>query len=344
MLRINRRALLATMLLNAALLTFGTPALSQTGELVPITIGQQNSDANIILHTFPGSQVYPESVTVDQSSGTFYVGSVKEGTIFKGRVGDKKELQVFSPAGADGRVMATGMFYANNRLIVLGRQTGLIFVYDTEDGRLVSKLDNGRSGRTFLNDVTFAPDGSAYVTDSVNDILFRVAPNRSGGYDLQEFLSFDGTPVKYVSAQGAPGINVNGIVSSVDGRYLIIAKRNENALFRIDLQTRAVVPVKMPKDALNTPDGMFLRGDRLYVMQNLSKAVAVLRFTPDFMEVTVERSISHPTFAFPTSVALYQDRLLVVSSQFDTAGSPAAVSGNTPPKLPFWLTELPSDL
>ena len=38
-----------------------------------------------ILHTFLDSaNVFPESVTVDQSSGTFFVGSVKEGTIYKG--------------------------------------------------------------------------------------------------------------------------------------------------------------------------------------------------------------------------------------------------------------------
>lgn len=40
-----------------------------------------------ILHTFLDSaNVYPESVTVDQSSGTFFVGSVKEGTIYKGKI------------------------------------------------------------------------------------------------------------------------------------------------------------------------------------------------------------------------------------------------------------------
>ena len=40
-----------------------------------------------ILHSFLDSaNVYPESVTVDQSSGTFFVGSVKEGTIYKGRI------------------------------------------------------------------------------------------------------------------------------------------------------------------------------------------------------------------------------------------------------------------
>jgi sugar lactone lactonase YvrE len=133
-----------------------------------------------ILHSFLDSAtVYPESVTVDQSSGTFFVGSVKEGTIYKGKIA-RPSLEVFS-RGADGRSIATGMFFANNRLVVVGRQTGLIFVYNTKNGRLISKLDNGlRTGQTFLNDTTFAPDGSAYVTDSINPVLLSTCPHRDG--------------------------------------------------------------------------------------------------------------------------------------------------------------------
>ena len=120
-----------------------------------------------ILHTFLDSaNVYPESVTVDQSSGTFFVGSVKEGTIYRGKIA-RPSLEVFSAAGADGRTIATGLFFTE-----------------------------------------------------------------------------------------------------------------------------------------------------------------------------LERTINHPTFAFPTSVARYKNRLLVVSSQFDTAGSPAAVSGTQPPVVPFWVTEM----
>jgi len=294
-----------------------------------------------ILHTFLDSRnVYPESVTVDQSSGTFYVGSVKEGTIYKGKIA-QPSLEVFSPGGADGRTIATGMFFANDRLVVVGRQTGLIFVYNTKNGRLISKLDNGlRTGQTFLNDTTFAPDGNAYATDSVNPVLYRVAPTRTGQYELQEFLKFDGTPVVYVNAPGAEGINVNGIVATADGRYLIIGKRNENRLFRVDLKSREIVPVNMPAGMLNTPDGLFLQGDMLYVAQNIPKSIAVVKLSFDFSQAELERTINHPTFAFPTSVARYKNRLLVVSSQFDTAGSPAAVSGTQPPVVPFWVTEI----
>jgi sugar lactone lactonase YvrE len=299
----------------------------------------------VVIHPFPGDQVYPESVTIDQASGTFFVGSVKEGTIFKGRVGTPK-IEVFSPAGADGRTMANGLFYAQDRLVVLGRQSGQIFLYDTKSGRLITRLHNGLQGttQTFLNDVTFAPDGSAYVTDSVNPVLYRVKPvNRGSKYELEEFLKFKSTPMTYTKAAGAPGINVNGIVVTADGRYLILAKRNENALYRLDLKSREVTPIEMPKNMLNTPDGMFLQGEILYVSQNIPKAIAVVKLSENYSRAALERNIPHPTFAFPTAVAAYQNKLLVVSAQFDTKGSPAAVSGPNPPVLPFWVSEISAE-
>ena len=79
---------------------------------------------------------------------------------------------------------------------------------------------------------------------------------------------------------GAAGINVKGIAASADGHDLVIAKRNDNALFHVD-----VVRVQ-------------------------------------------------------TGAAVYRNKLLVVSSQFDTLGSLAAVSGTAPPKLPFWVSEV----
>jgi GNAT superfamily N-acetyltransferase len=78
----------------------------------------------------------------------------------------------------------------------------------------------------------------------------------------------------------------------------------------------------------------------LYVAQNVPKSIAVVKLSSDFTQAELERVINHPTFAFPTSVARYRNRLLVVSSQFDTAGSPAAVSGTQPPVAPFWVTQI----
>jgi hypothetical protein len=114
-------------------------------------------------------------------------------------------------------------------------------------------------------------------------------------------------------------------------------------LFRVDLSSREIVPVNLLPGVLNTPDGLFLHGNTLYVTQNVPKSIAILKLSPDFSQAELERTINHPTFAFPTSVARYKNRLLVVSSQFDTAGSPAAVSGTQPPVVPFWVTQIKDD-
>ena len=96
----------------------------------------------------------------------------------------------------------------------------------------------------------------------------------------------------------------------------------------------------MPAGAVTTPDGLVLRGRTLYVVQNTPSVVQVLRLSRDHATATGVGTIADPSFAFTTGAALYRDRLLVVSSQFNTLGSPAAVSGTTPPVLPFWVSEV----
>jgi len=52
------------------------------------------------------------------------------------------------------------------------------------------------------------------------------------------------------------------------------------------------------------------------------------------------RAASGPEEPTTLAAAVYRDRLVVVSSQFDTLGSPAAVTGTAPPTLPFWVSEV----
>ena len=293
-----------------------------------------------IIHPLPGPQVFPESVAVDAAAGRYWVTSVKDGTIFTGRVGSAAPATAFSPAGADGRTIATGIAYASGRLAVAGRQTGSAFVYDARSGRLIGRMSTGLPPeRTWLNDVAFAARGDAYFTDSTAPVLWRARRTRRG-YRLQRFLDFAGSPVRYRTAPGAEGINVNGIAASAGGRDLVIAKRNDNALFHVDLRTKCVRRVALPAGAVTTPDGLVLRGRTLYVVQNAPSAVKVLRLSRDYATAAVRGTITDPSFAFTTGAAAYRDRLLVVSSQFDTLGSPAAISGTVPPRLPFWVSEL----
>ena len=306
---------------------------------------QQPAENGVVLHTFPGDLVYPESVAVDPASGRLYVGSVKHGPLFRGQLG-KSAMEVISPAGADGREMATGVFFANGRLAVVGRQTGKMFVYDVakDEPKLLASFHNGLSGpeNTFLNDVTFAPDGSAFVTDSVNPVLYRMVPDGPDKYRLEEYVHWNVQQLNWVRAPGAPGINFNGVVVTPDAKYLILSKRNDSSLYRFEIATKEIKKVQLPDGAVFTQDGLFIDGRTVYAAQNSPQSVAILDFAPDYASATKRGEITHPTFRFPTSVAKIRDRLIVVSAQFDTKGSPAAVSGETPPKQPFWATELPA--
>jgi sugar lactone lactonase YvrE len=306
---------------------------------------QQPAQDDVVIHTFPGDFVYPESVAVDPASGRFYVGSVKHGTLFLGELG-KVAMDVISPGRTDGREMATGIFFANGRLAVVGRQTGKMFVYDVaaEQPKLLASFHNGLSGpeNTFLNDVTFASDGSAFVTDSVNPVLYRMVPDGADKYRLEEYVHWNTQQLGWVRAPGAPGINFNGVVVTPDGRYLILSKRNDSSLYRFAIATKEIIKVKLPDKAVFTQDGLFIDGRTVYAAQNTPQSVAILDFAPDYASAAKRGEITHPSFRFPTSVAKIRDRLIVVSAQFDTKGSPAAVSGDTPPKQPFWATELPA--
>jgi sugar lactone lactonase YvrE len=304
---------------------------------------EQPGENGAVIHTFPGDLVYPESVAVDPASGRFYVGSVKHGTLFRGELG-KGAMEPISPAGADGREMATGIFFANGRLAVVGRQTGKMFIYDATTSKLLASFHNGLSGaeNTFLNDVTFAPDGSAFVTDSVNPVLYRMVPDGGDKYRLEEYVRWNVQQLGWVRAPGAAGINFNGLVVTPDGKYLIISKRNDSGLYRFEIATKEITKVQLPDKAVFTQDGLFIDGRTVYAAQNTPESVSILDFAADYASAAKRGEVKHPSFRFPTSVAKIRDRLLVVSAQFDTKGSPAAVSGDTPPKQPFWATELPA--
>ncbi len=304
---------------------------------------QQPVNDDAVIHTFPGDLVYPESVAVDSASGRLYVGSVKDGTLFRGELG-KPTMEVISPGGADGREMATGVFFANGRLAVVGRQTGKMFVYDVtaDQPKLLASFHNGLSGpeSTFLNDVTFASDGSAFVTDSVNPVLYRMVPDGADKYRLEEYVHWNAQQLGWVRMPGAPGINFNGVVVTPDGKYLILSKRNDSSLYRFEIGTKEIIKVQLPDKAVFTQDGLFIDGRTVYAAQNTPQSVSILDFAPDYASAVKRGEITHPSFRFPTSVAKIRDRLIVVSAQFDTKGSPAAVSGDTLPKRPFWATEL----
>jgi sugar lactone lactonase YvrE len=280
-------------------------------------------------YVLPGAQVFPEGVAYRSDTGDFYVGSTADGTVFRGNVeGGSKEAGVFLEPESDGRTTAIGMEVdEEGRLFIAGGETGRIFVYDTESADLVRRLDTPDAEATFLNDVAVTPDRDAYFTDSMRPVLFRVTSTGDGVGDAEPWLNFEGTPAEYEE-----GFNFNGIDATEDGRYLVAVQSNTGELFRIDTESKEVDEIDLGGETLANGDGLLLDGRTVYVVRNEQELIVPVKLSGEYISGEVGEPFTDPSFAFPTTIAKTDGRLLVVNSQFDKQEGE--------PELPFTVSSV----
>jgi sugar lactone lactonase YvrE len=269
-------------------------------------------------YVIPGDKVFPEGVSLRPGTDQFFVSSTSNGTIYRGTLG-KSRLKAFLPPGDDGRAVANGVRAGEDHLVVAGSTTGYIFVYDYR-GRLVHRFATGSGG--LINDVTIAPNGDVYATDSLRGVLFRISAKAaskrtSATTQLKPFIDVKETPI---------GQYCNGIVPAGD-RYLLVVGLTTGVLGRIDLKTKQVR--KVEGVLLPAGDGLARTGRTLYGV-NSGKRVTQVKLSRDWLHGSVVRQITSPSFHLPTTVQIVGKRLMVVNSQFDRR--------NATPTLPFTVS------
>jgi Cu-Zn family superoxide dismutase len=270
----------------------------------------------------PGESVFPESIGVDPRTGDAFAGSLADGTIYRiARTGD---VSVFSAAGAGGRASVAGIKVdAEGRLWTAGGYEGTLDVYELRGGSLLARGDVG-SRPSCVNDIAFGPDGTAYVTDSFVPTLFRVDP-RSLKLEAWVNLSQHGVP-------WPEGLNLNGIILTPDGEHLVACQTNLGRFWRVLLSSGKVDEVTLEDGPLEHCDGLAISGSTLYVAVNARNEVHVADLSPDGASASVRHVLSSDAFAFPTAVAVRDDRLLVVNGQLDKMGGS--------PSLPFTVVAI----
>ncbi|MDJ0470724.1 SMP-30/gluconolactonase/LRE family protein [Rhodococcoides fascians] len=303
-----------------------TPASAPTESSAPASSAPSSSGpSNAGVYNLPGTGVFPEGITA--ADDTFYVTSTSDGAVFRGTVGSP-DVSVFLPGGADGRTGAAGIDTADDDdlidrasyLVIAGGATGKVWVYDRGTGGLAATFANGLGAdATFLNDVAIADNGDAYVTDSRSPVLYRIPFEQmmAGVQDgpLETFASFDGTPFVY-----GEGFNANGIVENDNESALIVVQSSTGNLYRIDKTSKEVTQVDLGGATLTNGDGMEMDDDTLYVVRNRDGLISKVDLDDDGRRGSVTGEITDPSFAYPTTVAAVDDRLLVVNSQFDKRG------------------------
>ncbi|MEU7554294.1 SMP-30/gluconolactonase/LRE family protein [Streptomyces sp. NPDC044571] len=305
-------------ILPVALLTL-TTVLAPGAAPAAQAAGRPPADSRITTaFTLPGQKVYPEGIATDPRNHTVYVGSYADGTVYRARPG-RAAAEVFLPPGTDGRHTANGLRVdLRGRLWVTDSTSG-VSVYDTGSGARLAHFEVTGSEPLFVNDLAITPDGTAYLTDSVRGVVYRVTPELlaagsgplTAAYDLRPYLT---PPVE-------GRFSLNGIVSDPAGRFLLAVDMVAGDLHRIDLRTGAISRVALHGGDLLHADGLDLAPDgTLRVAHNTTNTLTRWRLAPDGTEARLSRTVTDPSLQIPTTLSHTPGRTLVVRSQFDKGG------------------------
>ncbi|MFD9443751.1 hypothetical protein ACFWBR_37035 [Streptomyces sp. NPDC060006] len=321
------------------LLLVATPATASThtGNPAPTPSAQTaelRNDADIGLpsrYIVPGQRAYPGGLAYDRATDQFFTGSTQEGTLYVGTPG-RERMQVWLRGGVDGRTTTSGIISDDQgRLYVGGGPTNRVWIYDIRSRRLLATVSGVPGG--FVNDITIAEDGTAYATDSLGHLIYRIS-ERDGRWSMHPWLDLDGTPVEHVD-----GHNLNGIIA-VDGDNLIAVHSQSGKLYRFDRTSKEIHQVDLGGAFLYGGDGLVRHDGRLYVVrgglspQNPQPQVSVLRPTEDWSAAEVE-SVINSDFLHPSTARVVRGRLLVVNSQYNTGQTGGQ------PELPFSISAIP---
>ena len=194
-----------------------------------------------------------EGIARDAATDRFFVASVARRrivTIHDQRQRDFAQLpDDYSPLGI---VLSGGTLWATAATLPQGSghdgPTALI-AFNKSDGHVRQVYPVADSGKHILNDLTFAPDGTVYASDTADGSIYRLGPSD------QALTRLDGALLK--SAQG--------MAVSADGKSLLVADYSLG-LVKLDLASASFAPLRIP-DGVNVkgldglarlPDGSFL--------------------------------------------------------------------------------------
>jgi hypothetical protein len=261
----------------------------------------------------------PEGIAAGKGK-TVYVGSIPTGQVLA--INTKTGASRESVPARDEHA-AIGLKYAKraDRLFVSGGPTGKAFVYDASSGDEVAAFQLTAAGQpTFINDVVLTRK-VAYFTDSQQPVI----------YALKRDLSAV-TPIALTGFPMTAGNNLNGIAASRNGRVLLAVQTSTGVLWRINPATGSHTAVDLHGTELTNGDGLLLVSNRtLLVVQNLLNQIAVVKLDSGFGSGRVVRTITHPDFDVPTTVARKRGSLYLPNARFTTPPTP---------ETEYWVTRV----
>lgn len=246
----------------------------------------------------------PAPITWHAATGTFFVGTWYDGSIYRGSP-DDPTVRVFL-AGQPGQA-ATGIGVSGARLVIAGGLDGDIRTYDLDTKERVGEFSTGSNG--MLHGLCVTDAGDVWVTDAVRPVLWHLTP--------EQVAAGTGTPTSIPVSPEIPYVsgpdNLEGVVALSETR-LVVVKYFDGTLYRIDLdpspQGRTITPIADATARLGSK--MILDGNRLVVPDE--DGLSVVELDAEATRGTVITRLRGPSFHDATSVARVADRYLVVNA------------------------------
>ena len=253
----------------------------------------------------------PEGVEYDMDNGRLLTGSLSEGSVFQlhedGRVTPLvTDPDLVSSVGIEADELRDRLLVANSdRSVFQGGTRGqaMLGVYNLTTGERIAMVDlaaavedAGDDAAFFANDVAVADDGTAYVTDTRMNLVYRV----DADYAASVFHRFDDD-----------GAGPNGIVEHPAG-YLLVARGA--ALWKVPLADPAAATAVMLPEDIPGQDGMVWSAGRLAIVSNSDNRVVALTSSDDWM--TADLAGVAPYEPQGTTAAVVGDDVYVVHPHF----------------------------
>ena len=263
----------------------------------------------------------PEGIAIGPG-GTGYVGSLADGDVYVFDVRTGEEITTLEGPGTP----SVGLKVDNrDRLFIAGGTDGSARVVDAGTGELLESYDF-TVAPTFVNDVVVTQD-AAWFTDSQRAQLYKLPLGPGGALPGPE--DFEVVPLTGDWEQ-VGGFNANGIAETPDHKALLVIQSSTATLFRVDPATGEATAVDLGDTALPNGDGLLVIGRTLYVVQNFSNTVAVIRLDAAGTSGTLVDQLTDPRFDVPTTVARYGSSLFLTNARFSTPPTPDTEYGVVP--------------
>ncbi|MEJ1196208.1 superoxide dismutase [Streptomyces sp. BB1-1-1] len=253
----------------------------------------------------------PEGITIGRGPYA-YMGSRADGAVYRTdlRTGEGRVVH----EGGTGLAAIGLKLDRDGLLYIAGGGGGTARIVDARTGRLLRTHQLTETSGHFVNDAVLLGD-RAWFTDSYGPVLHGVPRGRRGGVRA--------LPLTGDWEQTPDVINANGVVSTPDGRGLIVVRMAAGELHRVSLRTGRATRIRLVgADDVVHGDGLVRVGHTLYVVQNRLNLVSVWDLDARAGTATLRRTITDPRFDVPATAARFGDRLYLVNARFTSPQTP----------------------